>query len=279
MIPVLNEAALLPDQLAALAQQTYRDRWEVLVCDNGSTDDTREVAMEWQQRLPQLRLIDASERKGLNHARNVGVEHASGDFIVFCDGDDVVSPGWLEALAWAAPRADVVAGALETAHFTGADDLVPREDAVNHLSVKHEFLVGIPGGNCGVWSTVARDLGWDEAFTFGGSDIEFSWRAQLGGYEIAFEPKAVIHVRPRHRLGQTARQWFQYGKSGGQLYRAFRARGMPRSSTTAALRGWAWILVHGFDLFRSRTRRIWVRRAAYRAGRLAGSVRSGVLFL
>ena len=122
MIPVLNEAALLPDQLAALAQQTYRDRWEVLVCDNGSTDDTREVAMEWQQRLPQLRLIDASERKGLNHARNVGVEHASGDFIVFCDGDDVVSPGWLEALAWAAPRADVVAGALETAHFTGADD-------------------------------------------------------------------------------------------------------------------------------------------------------------
>lgn len=279
MIPVLDEAVYLPDQLAALAQQTYRDRWELLVCDNGSVDGTRDIAIRWQQHLPQLRLVDASERQGLNHARNVGLEHALGDYIVFCDGDDVVSSGWLEALAEAAPRADLVAGALETEQLNGAQAVVQRGDVLDHLAVKHGFLVGVPGGNCGIWTTVARDLGWDETFTFGGSDIEFSWRAQLRGYEIAYEPKAVIHVRQRQRLIDTARQWYQYGKSGGQLYREFRDRGMPRSSTTAAIRGWAWVVIHLLNLFRTRSRRIWVRRAAYRAGRVAGSVRAGVIFL
>lgn len=279
VVPVLNESSALPEQLHALTQQTYRDRWELLICDNGSNDGTPDVALEWQQRLPHLRVIDASDRKGLNHARNVGVENASGDYIAFCDGDDVVAPGWLEALVDAAPRADVIAGALETQQLNDPPDVVPPEAVVDGLPVKHGFLVGIPGGNCGVWTSVARDLGWDEAFTFGGSDIEFSWRAQLRGYEIGYEPNAVVHVRQRQRVGETARQWYQYGRSGGQLFRAFRDQGMPRSSVKAAVRGWGWLLVHIPDVFSTRARQLWVRRAGYRAGRVAGSVRARVIFL
>jgi glycosyltransferase involved in cell wall biosynthesis len=277
VLPVLDEAAVLPEQLEALAQQTFDGPWELLVCDNGSVDGTREVATAWERRLPQLRLVDASSRKGLNFARNQGVEAAKGDYIVFCDGDDVAAPEWLAAIVDAAPRADLVAGALETEQLNDIEEPVNRRP--EQLPLKHGFMVGVPGGNCGIWASVARDVGWDERYRFGGSDIEFSWRAQLQGYQVAYAPNAMIHVRHRRRLRDMARQWYQYGKSGGQLYRSFRSRGMPRSSTLQAARGWAWLMVHVVDLFRTRTRGPWVRRAAYRAGRVAGSVTARVLFL
>lgn len=73
---MLNEVDTLSDQLAALARQTYHHPWELIVSDNGSVDGTRQLAESWSDRLPDLRVADASDRKGLNHARNVGVARA-----------------------------------------------------------------------------------------------------------------------------------------------------------------------------------------------------------
>jgi len=71
VMPVLNGAATLPQQLRALAAQTYPGRWELVVADNGSTDETAQVVREWTGRLPCLRLVDASDRMSTNYARNV----------------------------------------------------------------------------------------------------------------------------------------------------------------------------------------------------------------
>jgi glycosyltransferase involved in cell wall biosynthesis len=260
VIPARNAAETLAEQLDALAGQTYRGTWEVVIVDNGSNDATRDVALAHQHGVPELRVVEAPTR-GINRARNVGVASAHGDYVVFCDADDVVAPGWLEAIAEAAPHADIIAGDAD-------------------LEVKHDFMAGIPGGNCGMWTSVARELGWDEQFKFAGSDIEFSWRAQIAGFTIAHAPEALVHLRDRRRLVDTARQWYQYGRSGGQLYRVFRNRGMPRSSTTAAVRGWGSLALHVGDLVRGDDRRRrWVRMTAYRTGRVAGSVRARVLFL
>src|ERR671938_266274 len=110
--------------------------------------------------------------------------------------------------------------------------------------VKHRFLPGIPGGNCGVWRSVAVALGWDERFVFGSSDIEFGWRAQLAGYRIEYAPLAVVRVRAPAELRVVARQWYRYGVSDASLYREFRRAGMRRSNTWQALRAWAWASVH-----------------------------------
>jgi glycosyltransferase involved in cell wall biosynthesis len=268
---VRNEAKDLPEQLAALCKQTYQGPWELIVCDNGSVDGTADVAAAWRDRLPQLRVIDASACRGLNAARNVGVANASGDFIAFCDGDDVASPDWLQALVDSAPFADIVGGAVLDSAGSAQKERLP---------MKHDFLVGVPGGNCGMWTTVAKDLGWDEAFAFGGSDIEFSWRAQLAGYRIGFAPDAAISVRVPEDLPALARQWCRYGASGGRLFREFRRRGMPRSSVRDATREWTWLFVHmGHVLGTREAQRQWVRRVSYRAGRVVGSLRARVLYL
>ncbi|HKV06504.1 MAG TPA: glycosyltransferase family A protein, partial [Thermoanaerobaculia bacterium] len=98
VIPCLNAADTLGVQLEALAGQSWPGEWEVIVADNGSTDGSREVVERYRDRLPNLRLVDASDKRGQAHARNVGAAAATGEAFLFCDADDEVAPGWLAAL-------------------------------------------------------------------------------------------------------------------------------------------------------------------------------------
>src|SRR5437763_781538 len=109
VIPCLNAAATLGVQLAALAAQGWEGDWEVVVADNGSTDGSQAVAESYRSRLRGLKLVDASDRRGQAHARNLGAAAATGDAYFFCDADDEVAPGWLAALAGEIAKHDFVA--------------------------------------------------------------------------------------------------------------------------------------------------------------------------
>ena len=273
IVPALNEAIDLPEQLAALSIQTYDGPWELLICDNGSVDGTQDVARSWAPKFETFRLLDASERKGCNHARNVGVANAAGDLVAFIDADDVASPGWLEALVDASATADVVGGSL-------VDLGAGTEEAPDQLLVKFDFLPSVPGGNCAAHIGVVRALGWDDEYVVGGTDIEFAWRAQLAGYRIAYARDALVRVRRPDSLRVLARQWYGYGSSGALLYRKFRRQGMPRPGLAVAARGWASLIVHVGDAFRGGApRRRWIKRVAYRCGRVGGSIRHRVVFV
>jgi glycosyltransferase involved in cell wall biosynthesis len=281
IVPVLNQERYLGAQLAALAGQTYRRAWELVVVDNGCTDGSIDVVERWRPSLPHLVVVDASARRGLNRARNAGVAAAGGEFLAFCDADDVVEPGWLEALVEAARAADVVGGSLEHHSLNDALRLAWRPtERMNGFRVEHDFLPGVPGGNCGVWANVGRRVGWDPEYGFGGSDTEFAWRAQIAEYRVVHASAAVVSVRFRTRLDEHAWQWFRYGASGPRLFRRFRRDGMARSDPREALADWRWILAHAMYVLGSSERRgLWVRNTAWRLGRLAASLRHGVLFL
>src|SRR5688500_11078093 len=104
IIPCYNAAATLGVQLAALAAQVYDGSWEVLIADNGSSDGSREMALSYAAAIPGLRVIDASEKRGAAHARNTGAAAASGAYLLFCDADDEMAPGYLQAMSDALDR-------------------------------------------------------------------------------------------------------------------------------------------------------------------------------
>ena len=90
VIPVRNGATTLATQLEALAGAKKPSRTlEVVVADNGSTDDTRSIAMSFTDRLA-LRIVDAGEVPGINIARNLGVAATDAEWLLFCDDDDAV---------------------------------------------------------------------------------------------------------------------------------------------------------------------------------------------
>src|SRR5687768_1214484 len=98
VIPVHNNGETLANQLAAVTA-TADDRYEVIVVDNRSTDDTRRVAHDWAQRTSGLvRVVVADERASEGYARNVGAAAARSDRLAFCDGDDIVGDSWPAAM-------------------------------------------------------------------------------------------------------------------------------------------------------------------------------------
>ena len=103
VVAALNAASTIQAQLDALSGQDYPAHlFEVLVCDNGSTDGTREIVQRHAQTDPRFRLVDASARRGSGPARNLGVARSRNNLIAFCDADDIAESGgcppwWLPA--------------------------------------------------------------------------------------------------------------------------------------------------------------------------------------
>ena len=82
IIPCYNHAQFLPDAIRSVQQQTYSPV-EIVVVNDGSTDDTETVAKQFDT----VKHIYQTNR-GLSAARNTGIEHSSGEFLVFLDADD-----------------------------------------------------------------------------------------------------------------------------------------------------------------------------------------------
>jgi GT2 family glycosyltransferase len=219
-------------QLDALEAQHADAGCEVIVSDNGSTDDTAEVARGYSARHPWIKLIDSSDRPGVAHARNVGVDAASAASIAFCDQDDVVGAGWLAAMVSALEQHEFVAGRLE-------HDLLNPPWVVEALGrPQAEGLLWYEEGGhlpfaFGCTLGVRKEIhhtagGFDERFVKGAEDTDYCWRLQLLGHRLVFIPDAVTHYRFRHDLVGLFRQARAYGESEVQLYKKHQAVGLPR---------------------------------------------------
>lgn len=269
---------MLREQLEALANQTYDGPWELIVVDNGSVDDTREVVCSFQETIPHLRLVDASMYQGWAYGRNRGAEVAIGEAFAFCDHDDIVRPGWLAALAGALDRSHLVIGRFRSLNHMGSGD-----DNTNILNeaAGSSFFGFLPYGlaaNLGVSRQAYEEVnGFDEQLP-ASADVDFCWRVQLAGYPLQVEPSAVVAKRRRARVVDAWRQHYRYGNSHPILFKKFKRYGMPRNLIRAG-RQYGWLLLHGPFLLSADQRAVWVRVAAEQLGRLVGSIHAATIYL
>lgn len=111
VIPAFNASATLAHALASLRRQTLSN-WQAIVVDDGSQDDTAAIADRWARRDPRITCL-RQENRGVAAARNLGLAHATQDWILFLDADDWLTPGALARLtqaAQASPHAGVTVG-------------------------------------------------------------------------------------------------------------------------------------------------------------------------
>ncbi len=127
IIPTRSRPAFVAQAVASVQAQTHA-HWELIVVDDGSIDDTRAtLAAIDDERIRCVR----TEGLGPPAARNVGLEHATGEAIAYLDDDNIMLPGWLTAVAWAFTHfadVDVLYGArvVEDESAVGGDGLLPR---------------------------------------------------------------------------------------------------------------------------------------------------------
>lgn len=212
VIPAYNAESTIAAQLDALAAQQTDVPFEVLVCDNGSTDATRSVALSYAASIPRLRVVDASARRGPAAARNIGVSQAAAERVLFCDADDIVEAGWVKAMSDALGVADLVAGALDGRSLnTGNRASVSWEVSAD---IRMPFWTRFGAGassNLAVRRSVFLEVdGFDERLQTG-EDVDFCWRVQLAGHSFARCPSAVVRSRQRDGRRAVFRQAYSYG--------------------------------------------------------------------
>lgn len=92
LMGIYHCANTLPEAIDSILEQTYTD-WELILCDDGSTDDTYAVADSYRRRFPEKIVLLKNERNmGLNYTLNRCLEQAKGSYIARMDGDDVSLP-------------------------------------------------------------------------------------------------------------------------------------------------------------------------------------------
>ncbi|MBR6512944.1 MAG: glycosyltransferase family 2 protein [Clostridia bacterium] len=109
IVPIYNSAKFLDESIGSLLKQTY-ENLEILLVDNGSTDNSLDVCNRYADKDKRIRVIHTDENIGTGAARNLGLESATGEYVCFFDADDRYEPRFFEKLLSAATEknADVV---------------------------------------------------------------------------------------------------------------------------------------------------------------------------
>lgn len=284
VIPCLNAAATIGVQLEALARQHWDQEWEVVVADNGSTDDSRDIIESYRDRLPNLRIVDASARRGAPYALNFGVAAATGIAVAFCDADDEVAPGWVAAMGNALLEHDFVACRID---FTKLNppwaQTIFRGHGQQHgrlLKAKFPpYLWHAGGGTLGVKKSLLEAVnGFDGAMLYL-QDTDFCFKLQLQGVELRFVSKAVVHVRCRDTLSGLLRQAWHWAEYDVLLYKKYRSANSKDFSRWKIYLGeWKGLVRALPQIGLDRTARArWVWRFGWQVGMLLGSIKYHVL--
>lgn len=128
-----NAGRYIGEAIDSLITQTW-PHWELLLVDDGSRDDSREIAERYRQRMPEQIIIlehPCHANCGMSASRNAGMAAARGDFVAFLDADDVYLPTRLEKhvkLLQQHPAADVIQGCVEYWYSWPADPAARRQD-------------------------------------------------------------------------------------------------------------------------------------------------------
>jgi glycosyltransferase involved in cell wall biosynthesis len=217
IIPCFNAADAIAHQLAALANQQCSQPWELIVADNGSTDESLEIVERYRDRLTNLSVVDSSDRRGAAHARNVAARAASGEALIFCDADDEVAPGWLSAMGDALSIHDFVACRVDFAKLNpGWVQEIFRDHAQHHGLLKAwypPYLAHAGAGTIGVKKSLHEAIGGFDESVRVQEDTDYCFRLQLAGVNLHFVPAALLHIRCRRSLPGLFRQasiWAEY---------------------------------------------------------------------
>ena len=235
VVPVYNGAVTIANCLESLLAQTYpADRYEIIVVENGSTDETTEVV----QRYP-VRLFH-NEVRGPAAARNRGIQESQSDLIAFTDADCIATPNWLVELVkpFCDPAIGAVGGDIQPYRHDGRTNVELFSDQnspwTTYLSGKHEFLPQLYTPNAAYRRSLLLAIkGFDERLLTG-EDVEMSWRLQMEtNTQFAYTLEAIVYHHHRSTRQGLSKQYRQYGFGEVLLDTLFgQCPGYPRSLKT-----------------------------------------------
>ncbi len=208
-------ANTIRDTLEYLSVLDYPD-FEIIVVDDGSTDDTAAICREYDVKLV------STDNRGLSNARNTGWQMATGEIVAYTDDDAYPDPHWLKFLAFAYIKGDYAAvGGLSLAPAGGgsiADCVANAPGRPVHVLFTDTLAEHIPGCNMSFRRAVLEDIGgFDPRYRSAGDDVDICWRILDCGWNIGFHAGAQNWHHCRNSLRAYWKQQQGYGKAEALL--------------------------------------------------------------
>lgn len=222
IIPVMNRAGELRRCLASLDQLAYpREKLRVIVVDDGSSDDSPQVAKQFGALL----VPSGGTGRGPAAARNMGASVASGEILAFIDSDCTASKEWLGELipVFNNPALAAVGGQVDGMRTESAVD---RYEAVmSSLSLGSRERIGssgsdtfyLPSCNLLVRRSAFKGAGGFKDGMHVGEDVDLTWRLRDKGWTICYLPAGNVLHEHRSSLRSFMSRRFDYGTSEGML--------------------------------------------------------------
>ncbi len=200
---------------ASLRKLEYPN-YEVIVVDDGSTDNSAAIAGDYG-----FRVIRAAHG-GLSQARNLGLAAADGEIIAYTDDDTEADPHWLTYLAATFMQTEYAGvGGLNLAP---ADDGFVADAVANapggpiHVLLSDREAEHIPGCNMAFRKACLQEIGgFDPQFRAAGDDVDICWRLQARGWRLGFSPAALVWHHPRRSVRAFLKQQLGYGRAEALL--------------------------------------------------------------
>jgi len=211
----LNGKNWLEKCIPSILSSDYpKDKIEIILVDNGSTDGSIEFAKKLLEReLVKFKIIQNKENKGWSPANNQGAEESKGDILLFLSNDMEVDKNWIKEIVKIF-RLDHKAGVIQCNSLSMWDKNT-FDSAMNYLD-RYGFAYSYaPQENPwkvffaeGMAFAIRRDVfekigGFDEYYFMEYDDMDLCWRVRLAGYQVYFDPKSIVYHARGGTVGGT----------------------------------------------------------------------------
>lgn len=296
IIPVHNGENLIAGCIESLCDQDYpKDRYEIIVVNNASTDNTEEVVRKFND-VPGLFYLYEPIR-GSYKARNAGIKQAKGNIIAFTDADCITDRQWLKRGVEGFEGANIgcVAGEIEGYKPNNYIEqyLIDKKELSQGKTLDEAFMSYAKTANVFYGKTVFGKIGPFEEKWISGGDADLSWRMQIEtDYKIKYIPEALVYHKHRTTIGSMFKQCTKWGIGSVLLYKKYKPEIKNRT-----FRKKIWIFLRMLKLIFtiipflvSKNKKDWPKEIrnkhldyisflGWEIGRIIGSVKSGVFYL
>jgi len=229
MIPAHNEEVMIEETIEYLEHEIDYHNYEILVCDDGSTDTTPDILARLQMQYDNLRVLHIEANKGKAHAFNIGISFAKGDYILSNDADTVPEPTalWKYMNYFLSPGGQNIAGVTANMDVQNWSLMVEKSQTVEFSSIVgiiKRSQMGVLGNMyaySGANTMYRKEAVWD----CGGfrqdracEDISICWDQQFNGWRAVFAPDIMFYMNVPNTLTMLYNQRKRWAKGGTEAW-------------------------------------------------------------
>ena len=225
IVPCHDEAPQMRETIRALGELRYPN-YEIVAVDDGSTDGTGELLETLAASEPRLRVLRLLVNQGKAAALRAGVQLTDAEYVICIDGDALLDE---DALAW---MVRALSAAADVGGVTGNPRIRTRSTALGRLQIgefstliglikRAQMVVGhlfsVSGVVCGFRRRALAEVGYwrTDMLT---EDVDITWRLQLAGWRVTFEPRALCWILTPETLRGLWRQRLRWATGAVQVF-------------------------------------------------------------